>query len=359
MLILFLPAGRGGGEVDGVPGADGGSTRPAGRKLTRPAEGIRACGGERAGILDAGRVHVKCAGNDDHRHDGAARMASASWCTMHQMGRSAAGTACACGADQHGPGLIVARTTRPSPLPAQTHRPLQNGRAPGATGFWLHRYHAGHSAVPSWAPSIAAGGKWRPCASALIAQVVMQDTPADQAEVGAPVKTLQEDADREPVERRCRRGPDLHGARSLVALVQVDVGEVARGQLPDGRAAVDVVDNLEVDVGDQVDAAAEPLEAARGGLVLHGPGEDLKAAVTYPPDMQVADGLHDDLVHALGLPVKLTPAGHSAVALDPEVRRVRALHGTVAVLVAGGHHDVALVDVPAHARHVPPPGHLD
>src|SRR5271154_472215 len=170
----------------------------------------------------------------------------------------------------------------------------------------------------------------------------MQDAPADQAEVGAPVEALQEGANWEPVERRGRRGPDLHGARSLVALVQVDVGEVARGQLPDGRAAVDVVDNLEVDVGDQVDAAAEPLEAARGGLVLHGPGEDIKAVVTDPADMQVAGGLHDDLGYALGLPVKLAPAGHRTVALDPEVRRVRAFDGALVALVAGGHHDIAL-----------------
>jgi len=50
-------------------------------------------------------VRVKCAGNHDHRHDRAAWMAAAWWCTMQQMGCSGTGAPCACGADQHGPDL--------------------------------------------------------------------------------------------------------------------------------------------------------------------------------------------------------------------------------------------------------------
>jgi len=85
----------------------------------------------------------------------------------------------------------------------------------------------------------------------------VNDPPRLQREVGAPVKPVEHVDDRQAKNRRLRVRPELDRARPAPAFVDDQFAETPRGELADRRAAVDMVDGLEVDVLGEVEVSGQ------------------------------------------------------------------------------------------------------
>ena len=110
-------------RMDGIPGADGECWSPD------PQEGTNVGDGWCAGILVVSPGARQICASQGRRHDGAAWMASA-WLCMMRRRAAPKWDGLVRGADQHVWDLMAVRRARPSPLPAETYRLLQNCHTP-------------------------------------------------------------------------------------------------------------------------------------------------------------------------------------------------------------------------------------
>ena len=91
----------------------------------------------------------------------------------------------------------------------------------------------------------------------------MNNAPRDEREVGAPVKTVEHIDDRQAMNGGLSVRAQFDGARSTPAFVHADVRQSTRGQLPDRRAAIDVIDRLQVDVEGEIKVPRQVVETVR------------------------------------------------------------------------------------------------
>src|ERR1700726_1028807 len=75
-------------------------------------------------------------------------------------------------------------------------------------------------------------------------QVVVDDLAGDESEISAPEKAFQRFRNRQPKYGSLRVRPQFDRARTSPTFMNAHVGQMARGQLPDCRRAVDMVDDF-------------------------------------------------------------------------------------------------------------------
>jgi hypothetical protein len=80
--------------------------------------------------------------------------------------------------------------------------------------------------------------------SGLRREIVVNNPPRDKREVGAPVKAVEHIDDWQAMNWRLSVGAQLDSARSTPAFLHSDVRKAARRQLPNRRAAIDMVNRL-------------------------------------------------------------------------------------------------------------------
>src|SRR6478752_2158968 len=84
-------------------------------------------------------------------------------------------------------------------------------------------------------------------------QVVVDDLAGDESEISAPEKAFQWFQNRQPKYRSLRVGPQFDRTRASPTFVNYHVAQTARGQLPDCRRAIDMVDNFQVQIDREVE----------------------------------------------------------------------------------------------------------
>src|SRR5262245_53757181 len=104
--------------------------------------------------------------------------------------------------------------------------------------------------------------------------------------------------------------------------MDVEVEQVAGGELPDRVPAIGCRYDLEVEVGDEVDPRRHLRPRRGAGLVRHRQGDHIDAVPLDTTDDQVLARLDRREAELLRLSVELAPAGDAAVAVEEEVRRV-------------------------------------
>ena len=144
-------------------------------------------------------------------------------------------------------------------------------------------------------------------------------------------------------DRRLRVWPELDRGRARPAFVHVDLGEPARGELPDRRRAVDVRDDLVVDVLGEIEVPAHLDRVDCALLVRERPCQDRDPVPLDLAHDQVASRLELQGGELLRLTVNLAPVGDADVRVEVEAHRVAALDDLVTEVEPGAEHDVALV----------------
>ena len=186
----------------------------------------------------------------------------------------------------------------------------------------------------------------------------MKHHSPDQRKSPAPVIGIHLLTNGQTVHGNGRVRMNFRRTRPAKALGDVDVDKVPCRQLPDGIAAVDVRHDLQVDVGHRIHVLADLRKFRPPGLVMHGAGENREAVGNHLSQENIPPGLQGDGGKPLGLPVKLPASGHRPVVVDVEIRRVSPHDILSSGLITGSDHDVRLVRVPTHARHIAPAADL-
>src|SRR5579863_10391030 len=90
------------------------------------------------------------------------------------------------------------------------------------------------------------------------------------------------------MDRRLRIRPELDGRGAAPAFMHDHVGKAPRGKLADRRAAIDMVDRLEVDVLGEVEMAGQGRERVTPLLVSERPGDHVDAVPADDADDEIA-----------------------------------------------------------------------
>lgn len=130
--------------------------------------------------------------------------------------------------------------------------------------------------------------------------------------------------DGQPMDRRLRIRPELDGAGAAPAFMHDHLGEAPGGELADGRAAVDVIDGLEIDVFGEIEMAGEARERVAPLLVGERSGDHVDAVPADGADDQVATILEPRLASLLRLPVHLAAMGDADIGGQEQVGRIGA-----------------------------------
>src|ERR1700730_17447980 len=122
-------------------------------------------------------------------------------------------------------------------------------------------------------------------------QVVVNDLARDESEISAPEKAFQRLQNRQPKYGSLRVGPQFDRTRASPTFVNGHVGQTARGQLPDCRLAVDVVDHFQIQIGGEVEMRLHLRRVGEALLVRHGGGDHIDAvALDFSYDQIASKG---------------------------------------------------------------------
>src|ERR1700676_394771 len=118
-------------------------------------------------------------------------------------------------------------------------------------------------------------------------QVVVDDLAGDESKISAPKKAFQRFRNRQPKYGSLRVGPQFDRTRTSPTFMNGHVGQTARGQLPDCRLAVDVVDHFQIQIGGEVEMRLQLHRVGDPLLVRHGGGDNINAVAFDLPNDQI------------------------------------------------------------------------
>src|ERR1700676_2881809 len=106
-------------------------------------------------------------------------------------------------------------------------------------------------------------------------QVVVDDLAGDESEISAPEKAFQWFQNRQAKYGSLRVGPQFDRTRTSPTFMNDHVAQTARGQLPDCRRAIDMVNNFQVQIGSEVEMRLHLRRIGDALLVRHGSGDHI------------------------------------------------------------------------------------
>src|ERR1700687_2603866 len=142
-------------------------------------------------------------------------------------------------------------------------------------------------------------------------QVVVDDLAGDESEISAPEKAFQRFRNRQPKYGSLRVRPQFDRTRTSPTFMNDHVGQMARGQLPDCRRAVDMVDDFQVQICGEVEMRLHLRRIGDALLVRHGGGDNIDAVALDFSNDQIASKGKLRLGQLFGLAVGLATVGYA------------------------------------------------
>src|SRR5271166_303057 len=137
-------------------------------------------------------------------------------------------------------------------------------------------------------------------------EVIVNNAPRHECEVGPPVKTVEHIDDRQPMNGGLSVRAQFDGARPAPAFVHADVRQSPCSQLTDGGAAVNLIDRFQVDVEGEIEMSCQAVETIWPLSRRHGSGQHVDPVAPDDADCKVATNLEVGLAHLLWLAVHLS-----------------------------------------------------